>query len=243
MFSIEKYIFQDAEIRLANDYYVHPFYQTAFCRLYGLNESEVKVKDGFYPKDNYDFLLPVLRELAVGRETEVSHFYDVRTTEEFLQPAPEYALLKGAGLPRVSPLGVKGMGAFALPFSLVLAELSAEVNRCALVLCSEIFTPADGEIYLNSKKCCGGFLLRKYASDSTIDGYCILAYRYNVTREDVDSYKKEHFPKDSTLAVYEGDSLMDSLSMLDHALKEKFSDFLSVWKLNEKYGLLHISKR
>ena len=243
MFSIEKIIFKEAEAVEVNDYYVHPFYQTTFCRLYGKEESEVKVEEGVYPRDNYEFLIPVLQELVAGREKEISHFYDVRTTEEFSQPAPEYALLKGAGLQRTAPLGVKGMGAFALPFALVLAENSVEENKFAVILCAEIYTPADGEKYRNSRRGCCGFLLRKGSADQVQGKNCVLAYRFHMTREEIEQYIKDHCTKTDHVTNYKGDSLMDSLAVLNKAQEEGASDFLIIWKQGESYGFLHTGRR
>lgn len=243
LFTLERIIFKKTETDRNQDHYVHPFYKTAFCRLYEMEESEVKAEEGVYPRDNYEFLIPIVRELADGKEGDITHFYDVRTTEEFLQTAPEYALLKGAGIQKASPLGVKGMDAFALPFALMLAEKNVEENKMALILCAEIYVPADGEVYGNSMKRCCGFLLRKDSLEQVKGTTRVLAYRFHVNWEEVRQYREECCWKSNQTIVYEGDSLLDALEVLYKELNKGVSDFLAIWKHNAKFGFVHIERR
>ena len=243
MFTIEKMIFKKYVAKRNDEGYVHPFYKTSFCRLYKKEESEVKAEEGMHPNENFEFLTPIIRELAVEQESNITHFYDVRTTEEFSQPAPEYALLKRALLAKVSPLSVKGMGALALPFALVLAENNVEENKLALVLCVEIFVPEDGDVYRNSMKSCCGFLLRKVSLEQAKGKAHILTYRFQATLEEVHLYKEELYEKDNQAIIYEGDSLIGALEVLNKALEEGTSDFLAIWNHCDKYGFIHVGRR
>lgn len=160
---------------------VHPFYKTSFLRLSGLTEEEADLTEA-YPHANEDFLVPILRTASAGYEREITRFYDVRTTEEYGQAAPEYALLAGAGLRRVSPLSVKGKG--ALPFALQLAEEQLACGETVLFCCAELYTPLDGQHGKRRDAC--AFLLRKFSPEDTLEGRTlILEHRCNVSKDDV----------------------------------------------------------
>lgn len=152
---------------------IHPFYQASFAKLYGLGEPASSCPDHNPPTENNDFLLPLLRAASWGYERNITRFYDVRTTEEYGHPAPEYALLAGAGLNHVSPLGVKGMGPLALPFALLLAEAALQAGETALFCCAELYTPLDGGSKSTQDRRACAFLLRSGGQDAQtyITGY------------------------------------------------------------------------
>lgn len=160
---------------------VHPFYKASFLRLSGLAEEAVVPLAAATPRANEEFLIPLLRFASRGYTEEIRHFYDVRTTEEYGQTAPEYVLLAGAGLRQVSPLSVKGRG--ALFFALKLAEEQLRHGEAALFCCAELYTPLDGR-YGKQREACA-FLLRKCGSEDALEGGTVLLeYNCNVSKEE-----------------------------------------------------------
>lgn len=160
---------------------VHPFYKTSFLRLSGLAKEDIALLETAYPRANEDFLAPLLCTASAGYEREITRFYDIRTTEEYGQAAPEYALLARAGLRRVSPLSVKGRS--ALPFALELAEEQMQCGEAVLFCCAELYTPLDGQRGKCREAC--AFLLRKCGSEGLLKGRTLLLrHRYNVSKEE-----------------------------------------------------------
>lgn len=160
---------------------VHPFYKTSFLKLSGLAEGDVDLPDA-YPRANVDFLVPILRTASAGYEEAITRFYDVRTTEEYGMAAPEYALLAGAGLRRVSPLSVKGK--MALPFALELAEDQLARGETVLLCCAELHTPLDGQFGKRREAC--AFLLRRCDSKDALAGKTlILEHRCSASKDEV----------------------------------------------------------
>lgn len=120
---------------------VHPYYWTTFSVLHGA-ESPAQ----YWAADNTQFLLdPIGRASAACRE-QLTDFLDVRTTEEYGAPAPEYLLLDRAGLNHLSPLAIRGMESLALPQALEIAQVQLQQNgsRKVLLCCSALPTPYDG---------------------------------------------------------------------------------------------------
>lgn len=160
---------------------VHPFYKTSFLKLSGLAEGDVDLPDA-YPRANADFLVPILRTAGAGYEGSITRFYDVRTTEEYGMAAPEYALLAGAGLRRVSPLSVKGKG--ALPFALELSEDQLARGETVLFCCAELYTPLDGQREKRREAC--AFLLRRCGPEDASEGRTlILEHRCSASKDEV----------------------------------------------------------
>lgn len=160
---------------------VHPFYRASFLKLSGLTEGEVVVSETAYPHENEDFLIPILRAASVGYEKEITRFYDVRTTEEYGQAAPQYALLAGTGLRQVSPLSVKGRQAF--PFALELAREPLENGETVLFCCAELYTPMDRPRGKCREAC--AFLLRKRNPEDALEGRTyLLEHRCNAPKEE-----------------------------------------------------------
>ena len=85
--------------------FVHPFYRDTFAALYGINAEKCSEEEGACPDANLKMLLPLIKNAAKGYEDRIGFFYDVRTTEEFGYPAPEYLLLMAQGSPMFLPLG------------------------------------------------------------------------------------------------------------------------------------------
>lgn len=140
----------------------HPFYEDSFAALYQVEKGSLPHADQPFPTENLPFLLEVLRPvLAKAPAGFPAYFFDVRTTEEFSQTAPEYALLEGLGLQHTQPLSVKGMGSLALILGLQLASLYLESGQNALMCCAELDTIYDAPLRESlCRKACGFFLDR-----------------------------------------------------------------------------------
>ena len=160
---------------------VHPFYKTSFLRLSGLAEEDIALSEAASPRANEDFLAPLLCTVGAGYEREITRFYDIRTTEEYGQAAPEYALLARAGMRRVSPLSVRGKS--ALPFALELAEEQLRCRETVLFCCAELYTPLDGQRGKGREAC--AFLLRSCGPEGPLKSRTLLLrHRCNVSKEE-----------------------------------------------------------
>lgn len=163
---------------LREEYVVHPFYRTSFSVLNGIPEEKIKVSEGI-PSANRTVLLEQLR-LALGDyRDEIRQFYDIRTSEEYGQTAPQYSLLDGLGLNHVSPLSLRGMGSLAFLQALDLAELSLQRDEMALMSCSELFSAYDaGQYEVVPKRRACAFLIRK--TESSIGRHSRVLLRYGL---------------------------------------------------------------
>lgn len=120
---------------------VHPYYWRSFAALRGGEETM-----RYWAADNTQFLLDPIRRASTACREQLTGFLDVRTTEEYGSPAPEYVLLDQAGLNRLSPLAIRGMGSLALLQALEIAQvqLQQDCSEKILVCCSALPTPYDG---------------------------------------------------------------------------------------------------
>lgn len=223
---------------------VHPFYTASFLKLSGLAEEAVLPKE--LPRANEAFLVPLLRAACGGCEGEITRFYDIRTTEEYGQAAPEYALLAGVGLRRVSPLSVKGPG--ALPFALELAEEQLRRGETVLFCCAELYTPLDGPRGKRREAC--AFLLRGCGSGGPSEGgTLLLGHRCNVSKREVLAAIEQ---SDAALVCWdEGDAGVKGRRVETAGLVRPFAELLraperaDVWIVSHddgRYGYLHILK-
>ena len=121
---------------------VQSFYRDSFSALYNLKIDDDGNK---YLNHHENFLLPLLKRASNGFEPQLRYFYDVRTTEEYEQPALDYALLFSAGLKDVSPLSVKhnnGMTALKFAIQSALHDISQK-DEPVLFCFSEFYHPYD----------------------------------------------------------------------------------------------------
>lgn len=120
---------------------VHPYYWRSFAALRGREEAAQ-----YWATDNTQFLLEPIRRASAACREQLTSFLDVRTTEEYGAPAPEYLLLDRAGLNHLSPLAIRGMESLALPQALEIAQVQLQQNgsRKVLLCCSALPTPYDG---------------------------------------------------------------------------------------------------
>lgn len=214
--------------------FVHPFYRDTFAKLYNVDAQSLISANEDYPKESLNLLLPLLRDVSKGYEEKIRCFYDVRITEEFGYPAPEYLLLQGAELSKVSPLCVKGMKALSLPFALILAEHALQNGDYGVICCANLNTPFD-----NSKKYeAGALLLQKVNEGEVIDSQetlVISTYRHNLTKDDLIEYENKH-----RVAVIDAEE--DDLGIVFTQLSTLTKDCIITWNTQGYYGFIHLRK-
>lgn len=219
-----------------NGKFIHPFYINTFSTLYGIDVGELPVEDGVYPNANLNMLLPLIKSTAKGYEDRIRLFYDVRTTEEFGYPAPEYLLLHGTGLEHTTPLGIKGMKALAFPFALLLAEHEIKDGDYALICCAQLNIPFD-----ESKKYEVGVLLLDKISlgeeIKDIDNIVILSYSHSLRETEFMGYLKEHPIKTVCCDPDDFSAFFAQLSQLSVNEEIIFS-----WNWEGHLGYIHIRK-
>lgn len=160
---------------------VHSFYKDTFSALYGIPRDRIdEVK-----KTRESWLMPAMRDtlLSAQLKYEPKYFFDVRTTEEFSSPAPEYLLLHGLGLKRTSPLSIKGMDSLALIQAFRLAELYMSDDDVSLFCAAEQYNKYDVNRQTNGYAV--AFLVTKTQGDMLIElsGFC-------KSKEDMDKLLK-----------------------------------------------------
>ena len=219
-----------------NGTFVHPFYRDTFVALYGIDAEKGSEEEECRPDANLKMLLPLIKNTVKGYEDRIGFFYDVRTTEEFGYPAPEYLLLHGAGLTHISPLGVKGMKALVFPFALLLAEQEMKEGDYALVCCAQLDTPFDpGERYE-----AGVLLLNKIAANEGLqnrENTLILSYGHNLSEVEFADYQKV-YPAKAVCCDPDGFGMFfEQLVQLPAEEERIFS-----WNWKGRLGYLHIWK-
>lgn len=219
-----------------NGTFVHPFYRDTFVALYGIDAEKGSEEEECCPDANLKMLLPLIKNTVKGYEDRIGFFYDVRTTEEFGYPAPEYLLLHGAGLTHISPLGVKGMKALVFPFALLLAEQEMKEGDYALVCCAQLDTPFDpGERYE-----AGVLLLNKIAANEGLqnrENTLILSYGHNLSEVEFADYQKV-YPAKAVCCDPDGFGMFfEQLVQLPAEEERIFS-----WNWKGRLGYLHIWK-
>lgn len=120
--------------------FVHPFYKNMFRKLYGLDEDQAEAYTGADGAAAYscDFVAHLVREVWERHKNDAVWFYDIRINEEMGHAAPEYAIMKRAGIRNISPINIRGMGSMALLMGLQLTGLDTSEGNCAIVLLAEL---------------------------------------------------------------------------------------------------------
>lgn len=231
--------------------FVHPFYKTTFMRLYGLDEKEAEDYIGKKGDvtDSCDFLFPLVKNVWEKHKECAAQFYDIRTSEETGQPAPEYAILKKAGIRDISPVGIKGMGSMAYLLGLQMAECYADEGKCALMLLAEL----EHNLGASKENTACAFALYPFSNTGDRRGIWITDYRMHLTEDEMlDAVKDFHgtvifsdtaadnIPAVCSEAFSGGRGLTAPLLYLHRAyMEQRQIDVLSVHKAEDKYGLVY----
>lgn len=163
--------------------FVHPFYQTMFRKLYELDEKDAERyigKEGAIT-ENCDFLIPLVKEVWEANQSFVHQFYDIRTSEETGHVAPEYAILKGAGIRDISPINIRGMGSMALLFGLQMIETVVNDENGAIVLLVE----QKHNFASQKEKIACAFALYPCKDIDSEDGIWIVDYQIHLTADEM----------------------------------------------------------
>ena len=163
--------------------FVHPFYKTMFRKLYGLEEAQAEVYIGDAGEVTYscDFVAPLVREVWEGHKNDVTRFYDIRTSEEAEQTAPEYAILKKAGIMDISPVNIRGMGNMAWLMGLQIVGLDISEGTCAIMLLAEL----GHSLYAEKENIACAFALYPCEKINDSKGIWITDYRIHLTADEV----------------------------------------------------------
>ncbi len=147
---------------------VHPFYRNSFGFLYGLKEIRT------VEQRETDWMIDALKTTMADAKLEhpPKYFFDVRTTEEFSCPAPEYYLLKQLHLERISPLSIKGMGGLALIQAFLIAEQYVQIQESALFCTAQRYHYYDNTTY--PEQVAVSFIISKENGDYFLEsvGFC-----------------------------------------------------------------------
>lgn len=232
---------------------VHPFYITSFEKLYGINKTENL--PNIVPTDNHKLLLSVIHQSIKCYKNKIMYFYDIRTTEEYGSPAPEYKLLYDAGLKNLSPISINGEGGLSLPFALHILMQFTKENQIALVCCSEMYNKYDLEFKNKKREACSFLVHCTNDYDKSENHFIIQNVRYNIKIDDIISYiMLNHidsvFTDDERLNIlpltkvfYTGDGFVRPFIALNKMnVKNDGFNSLIVYHCNNKYGFVHLSK-
>lgn len=147
---------------------VHPFYRRSFEILYDLKEIQTA------EQRETDWMIEPLERTLEDAALEIppNYFFDVRTTEEFSCPAPEYYLLKQLNLAHTSPLSVKGMGGLAIVQALFIAEQYVQTDKSVLFCAAQHYHCYDNAA--NSEQAAVSFIASKKAGEYFVEsiGLC-----------------------------------------------------------------------
>ena len=100
---------------------LHPFYTPSFTALYKL--PNIQSNSNATRDKNSEWIINSLKRTLNNIDDEPTFFFDVRTTEDFSSPAPEYLILKNLNLKRTTPLNIKGMGQLAIVQAFQISDL------------------------------------------------------------------------------------------------------------------------
>lgn len=209
---------------------VHPFYRTGYAKLTGVEEALVPTQEDLYPGDNEAMLLPLLKKTKEAFDLPITNFLDIRTTEEYAHPAPEYRLLSGLGLRRISPLGIKGMSGRAFLMGLMILSGSFQPEEATLVCCAEL--PETG------RQACS-FIVRK--TEVSSDGVLIRVFRDNVSKTEVEAYRRR-FSFNEVCYGRERSLVEPFVSLRKLELQQHRFHMLAVWEAEGRYGYVHFQR-
>lgn len=229
--------------------FVHPFYETLFRRVYGLEKAEAQAYIGQHGPltETRDFLMPLVKEVWDKHRETVTQFLDIRTSEEAGQAALEYAILQGAGIRNISPICIRGMGSMALLVGLQIFD--AIGGDCAVVLLSELEHGFSAR--LNNTAC--AFALYSQKVFDRQEGIWITDYRTHITADEMyaavsgfngavifTEIELEAAPADCRSILHKGQGLTMPLRLL-YAMLEEVGDTeaLSVHATGSTYGLVY----
>lgn len=230
--------------------FVHPFYKIMFQKVYGLSEREAAMyigKDGPVT-DSCDFLEPLVEEVWEKHKNCTSRFYDIRTSGEAGQAAPEYAILKRAGIRNISPVSICGMGSMALLLGLQVMEMTVHEGDCAIMLLTDL----DHSLDTQRENIACAFALYPCKNVGSQEGIWITDYQVHLSAAEVRAAAKdfkgtiifsevelENFNITSHYTVCKkGGLITPFLYLNDVCKKAEHEEVLSIHASGNTYGLI-----
>lgn len=230
--------------------FVHSFYGTMFGKLYGLDERESKAYIGKEGQVTYscDFLEPLVREVWEKNKNCMSGFYNIRTSEETGQTAPEYAILKKAGIKNISPVCIRGMGSMAFLFGLQILETAVNEGDCALMLLAEM----EHDFAASGENIACAFALYPCKETDSREGIWITDYRLHLSTDEIrdtvknfrgaavfSETKPENIPTACEYISCDRHGLTTPLPYLLKMLNgTESADFMAIYVSGNEYGLI-----
>lgn len=144
---------------------IHPFYKDSFTKLYGISKNELKSSFEIPT----EWILSTIKRTLANIKTEPEFFFDVRSTEDFSSPAPEYVLLHQLNLKHTSPLSIKGMGSLSIIQALQISDLYLTEFNSALFCIVEEYHRYDKE--KKPRGYVASFILSKLTGELEIEDY------------------------------------------------------------------------
>lgn len=149
---------------------LHPFYTDSFSALYDIPKDSLIKNE----KSDIEWVLSAMRSSIKRIDVEPKYFFDVRTTEDFSSPAPEYVLLHRLNLKNTAPLSIKGMGALALIQAFRISEQYLDKSEIALFCLVEQYHRYDMNNEKDSIGHAVAFIISKEPGEFLIEamGFC-----------------------------------------------------------------------
>lgn len=250
MYKIETFVWKKEPV-VPSASFVHPFYKTMFRKLYGLDEAQAEVYTGDTGAVTYncDFVAPLVRKVWDGHKNDITRFYDIRINEEMGQTAPEYAILKMAGIRNISPVNIRGMGSMAWLMGLQLMGLDTIEENCAIILLAEL----EHDLDMGEYNTACAFALYPYEKINDSKGIWITDYRLYLTVDEVgeaiNNFKgriilpKEgvrDIPVNSDSVICKGHGLTEPLLYLFKIIENAESgNVIAIHRSGDRYGLVY----
>lgn len=149
---------------------LHPFYCDSFSALYDIPKDSLCTNE----KVDLEWILSSMRNTLKKIKKEPNYFFDVRTTEDFSSPAPEYALLHRLNFKNTAPLSIKGMGTLSLIQAFRISEQYLKESEIALFCLAEQYHRYDANGEKDFRGHAITFIMTKEPGEFLIEemGFC-----------------------------------------------------------------------
>lgn len=222
-----------------------PFYKEMYKKIGGLMPF-INLENITVPiageKTGKDLILQVLKKVVDNQMhiegKEPLYYIDVRASEDYSAPAPDYFLLSKVGLKHTKPLNIRGISNTGLIHSLKIMKLQLENSweEYAIASVSQRFEPHD----FRGKKLPlvdGGVAFALKGKKCAEEGFLVKEFQINRNRESfLNSFNKDEFiigrnnseTRDSGLGLYKRENsenydfgCMDVLYTLEELTRKK----------------------
>lgn len=222
---------------------IHNFYRDSFSALYGIKNEEICNFNDL----NIEWILNSLKNTLINQQEEAEspeYFFDIRTTEDYSSPAPEYLILHKLGLKNTNPLSVKGMGTISFIMALKIADTYLKNDEKALFCLMEQYNRYDIN---KADGYCASFLASRMKGDYKIVEYDIYSSEDQIRRlikeKRFDDIIVEDGNDESTIKIeYDVPFLTGIFGMLKAQLDNCNKRLLFIYKSHGMWGYIIFSK-